>query len=496
MRPSKSSIVPILVLVLCCIPIFYSLDALPIRMWDEARNAVSALEMLQNNNHVVRYFDGSPDTWDVKPPLLIWLQVISMKIFGVNELAVRLPSAVAALLTIIFLIFYFHRFHGKLSIGYIAAIVLVTSQGYIEHHMSRTGDHDALLVLFTTMIILLYYEFLTGNKHNNRKLGMVTFLLILGVYTKSIAIMLILPGLLLMTLIYGEHRKIFLNKWFYLCALTFMLICSSYYLLREHMQPGYLSIVWDEELFPRYLNTNERFYIGSWFFYIKNLALSRYTFWLYFLVAAIIILLWQSRKQKRSLPVYLMVNALIFLLIISAGSKNIWYDGPLYPLMAVIIALLLVQIPGRLASIIQINKPLVQAAGIVLLAALFIAPGISIMKKVKRTQEYSWDEELYAITYVLRNPGKYPEIMNKPFSVVYSNYHGHLLFYTEALEFTQNKKVSIRQPEKLNIGEYVLISETVTFDKIKKVYSFEESSQYGKVKLLEITGYLQSARPQ
>lgn len=495
-RNARFLIELILVLVLCCFPLFFRLDALPIRMWDEARNAVSALEMLQNKNYVVRYFEGNPDTWDVKPPLLIWLQVISMKAFGINELAVRLPSAFAALLTILFLIFYFHRFQNNRYIGYIASFVLVTSQGYVDRHLARTGDHDSLLVLFTTMIILLYYEFLTGSKNSTRKLVVVTFLLILGVYTKSIAIMLILPGLLLMTLIYGQHRKIFMNKWFYLCALAFLLICSSYYLLREHMQPGYLSIVWNEEWFPRYLNTNEKFYFGSFFFYIRNLALSRYTYWLYFLGAATIISLWQSRKQKRSLPVYLIVNASIFLLVISAGSKNIWYDGPLYPLMAVIIAIFLVQIPGFLISLIKKNASLVLAFGFLVLAALFISPGISIMKKVNRVHEYSWDEELYAISYVLKNPAKYPEIMNKPFKVVFSDYYGHLLFYAEALEFRQKKSIPVRHPGKPAIGEYILISETITLEKISKNYLFEKQCAYGNVILLKITGHLQSAHLQ
>ncbi len=495
-RKARVAIELVIILSVCSFPLFYRLDALPLRMWDEARNAVSALEMLQNKNVVVRYYEGNPDSWDVKPPLLIWLQVISMKVFGINELAIRMPSAVAALATVIFLIFYFHLYHNNRYIGYIAAFVLVTSPGYVEQHLSRTGDHDALLVLFTTMIILLYYEFLSGSKNSNLKLGVITSLLILGAYTKSIAIMLILPGLLLMTLLYGEHRKIFMNKWFYLCALAFLLICGSYYLMREHMQPGYLNIVWNEEWFPRYLNTNDRFYIGSSVFYIKNLAHPRYTYWLYFLVAAIIILLWQSRKQKRSLPVYLMANALVFLLIISAGSKNIWYDGPLYPLMAVIIALLLVQIPGRLVSMIKINTSLAHLAGLALLSALFIAPGISIMKKVKRTHEYSWDEELYAITSVLRNSVKHPEIMNKPFTVVFSNYYGHLLFYAEALEFRQKKPILVKHPGEYAIGEYVLISEAATLEKIAQGYHFEVPHQYGDVKLLRITGHHQSVHLQ
>ncbi len=487
----------VIILSMCCFPLFYRLDALPIRMWDEARNAVAALEMLQNDNYVVRYFNGSPDTWEVKPPLLIWFQVLSLKIFGVNEFAVRLPSALAALLTALFLIFYFHRFHNNRYIGYLASLVLVTSMGYIERHMARHGDHDALLVLCSTTIILLYYEYLTNSKNGTLKLVIITALLIMGVFTKSIAIMMILPGLLLMTIIYGEHRKIFMNRWCYLCMLAFMLICGSYYLLRENLQPGYLSLVWNEELLPRYFNTNEVFYTGPLYLYVKNLALSRYSYWLYLLVAASIVLCRQSRQQKRSLPVYLIINSVIFLVVISAGTKNIWYDGPLYPLMAVIIALFLVQIPRMLASLLRKKNSLIHATGLLLLAAFFIIPGISVIRKVKSMHEYSWDEELYAISYVLRDPVKYPEIMNNhPFSIVFTDYFGHLLFYTEKFQVQYKKTIPIIRAEKITPGQNVLISETVTLEKINSLYSYDVRFQQGKLRLLRINGLLQSAHPQ
>lgn len=56
------------------IPLFYNLDGLVLRVWDESRNAVNATEMLANKNLLIRQYDGSPDMWEAKPPLLIWLQ--------------------------------------------------------------------------------------------------------------------------------------------------------------------------------------------------------------------------------------------------------------------------------------------------------------------------------------------------------------------------------------------------------------------------------------
>lgn len=52
-QPYPRSAICIAVILLCSFPVFYRLDVLPVRQWDEARNAVSAVEMLQNRNYIV-----------------------------------------------------------------------------------------------------------------------------------------------------------------------------------------------------------------------------------------------------------------------------------------------------------------------------------------------------------------------------------------------------------------------------------------------------------
>src|SRR5688572_13968954 len=85
--------------LLIYVPVFGYLDIQPLRTWDESRIAINALEMLENGDWIATYYSGVPDNWNTKPPLLIWLQVILMKTIGVNEVAIRLPSAFAAFFT-------------------------------------------------------------------------------------------------------------------------------------------------------------------------------------------------------------------------------------------------------------------------------------------------------------------------------------------------------------------------------------------------------------
>src|SRR5688500_16348003 len=197
-------------LLIVSVPLFLHLDSLPFRLWDESRLASNAYEMHQNGNFIVTYYDGEPEMWSTKPPLMIWLQVFFIRIIGFNEMAVRLPAAIAGLLTCAVLLLFSRQYFKKLLIGAFACVVLVTTNGYVDTHAIRTGDYDGLLALFTTAFTLsafLYAE----NTH--KKWIIILFIgITLAVLTKSIQPLLFLPGVLIylllrkkMNLLIGRH---------------------------------------------------------------------------------------------------------------------------------------------------------------------------------------------------------------------------------------------------------------------------------------------------
>ena len=94
--------------------------------------------------------------WNTKPPLMIWLQVFFLKTIGFNELAIRLPSALAALFTCLLILVFFRKQKDGFIIAFFASLMLVTSLGYIKFHTARAGDFDSLLTLFTTIYLLLF----------------------------------------------------------------------------------------------------------------------------------------------------------------------------------------------------------------------------------------------------------------------------------------------------------------------------------------------------
>ncbi len=67
--------------------------------WDELNFAESAREMILTKDYlnVQIYFKSF---WE-KPPLYIWMQVISMKLFGINEFSARFPNAICGIVSLL-----------------------------------------------------------------------------------------------------------------------------------------------------------------------------------------------------------------------------------------------------------------------------------------------------------------------------------------------------------------------------------------------------------
>jgi 4-amino-4-deoxy-L-arabinose transferase-like glycosyltransferase len=73
---------------------YWMLGSVPLYDLDEGAFTEATREMLASGNYITPYKDGEP-RYD-KPVLIYWLQAASVKLLGLSELALRLPSALAA----------------------------------------------------------------------------------------------------------------------------------------------------------------------------------------------------------------------------------------------------------------------------------------------------------------------------------------------------------------------------------------------------------------
>lgn len=118
--------------------------------WDEINFAESAREMLVTGNYARVQINFEP-FWE-KPPLFIWLQALSMHLFGINEFAARFPNAIFGLLTLLTLLLLGTR-HFDAQFGFFWALAYFGS--FLPHFYFKTGIIDPV---FNFFIFLGVYE--------------------------------------------------------------------------------------------------------------------------------------------------------------------------------------------------------------------------------------------------------------------------------------------------------------------------------------------------
>jgi len=446
-----------LLITLSYFPIFLHLDSKPLREWDEARNAINAFEMSRSHNLVVKTYQNEPDLWETKPPLLVWMQVVCFKLFGYNELAVRLPSALATMTLVLFLFNYFLRHFKNPFIGLFASLILLTSGGYMHEHAARTGDHDALLVCFEMLMLLSFFMYIETGKRI--QLILFSICLMLAIYTKSIAVFMFLPGIILYLILTKQLIRCLKNKNLWLGFISAITGALIYYSIREMVEPGYFKAVWENELFPRYFNTatTYQYAVSDFWFYFRELKNNQFSEWISLLVPAIIINILTCKELLKKFHHYVLIITLTFFLIISKGTTNVWYDLPLIPLMSIIIGIALYQLV--LLIYLQIKMRIELRYGILLLASilLFLNPYRQIISKVMNKDETNTEVQ-YA--YVLKHLEKtFPDIRTfEIYNPSGSNYP--LVFYRDVMNLTKNYTIqNTYKDDLIPDGRYLVVLE-------------------------------------
>ena len=157
---------------------YLNLWAVPLFDLDEGAFSEATREMFARGDFISTYLDGVP-RYD-KPILIYWLQAASVGVFGVNEFAFRLPSALAATVWV-WAVFAFTRRVRDERTGLIAAIITATALEVSV--MARAATADALLNMFiaTSMFCVFLYW-----RERERRWRLAAFALIgLGFLTKG-----------------------------------------------------------------------------------------------------------------------------------------------------------------------------------------------------------------------------------------------------------------------------------------------------------------------
>lgn len=478
-----------------CFVVFGHLGDYQLELYDEGRRGVSALEMYQGKSHpLVPTYAGLPEHWGTKPPLLIWLQTAFVALLGPTELAIRMPAAVATLLAIGLLAWFSFKQWGTAIVGVLAGYILLSNWNFVGSHGARSGDFDAMLLLFTLGQVLFYYRWIQTGQ--TRSLYLAAGALVLAGWTKGIAGCLFLPAIGLWTIIDPQARKQLLNWRLYFAFGLALLMVGSYYVMRQLVDPGFLEIVWNNELGGRYLKSSEG-HLQPWYHYLEVLHADAAFFPFVLLVFPGALVLFANRKH-RSLALLLGLAGLGFLAIISSSAtKLFWYVVPMLPYVSLLAAWLLFELGNLVGNTLRrFATPYRWLAVTLLVGAFFLNPAWQISRKVLNPEDYLGLKSQLSYREGIQHPDFEP-----PFTVLTPNYHANARFYVEQQKI-RGRDIDIQPITPVNpprwtkagstavlqAGQRVMVCENDSWIWMATNYHAKEIKEISPCKLMEITG--------
>ena len=147
--------IPLIIVLVSALLFMHSLGTVHLFDWDEINFAESAREMIVSGNYMQVKINFEP-FWE-EPPVFFWLQVVSMKIFGINEFAARFPNAICGILTLLSLFLVGRKLHGE-RFGLWWTLLYAAS--FLPHLYFKSGIIDPWFNFFTFMGIAFLADFL------------------------------------------------------------------------------------------------------------------------------------------------------------------------------------------------------------------------------------------------------------------------------------------------------------------------------------------------
>ncbi len=472
----------ILMLSVIALPLFSHLDSFPLQLWDESRLANNAFEMLETGNYLVTTYTFLPETWNLKPPLMVWLIALSMKLLGNGELAIRLPSVIIAVLTCIMLFRFLYKKTDNPRLAFFACFVLITSFGYVRTHGVRTADYESLLAFCTVGYLTNYYTYI--NEQSRKHLFYFFVFLSLSVLTKSAAGLLFLPGLFIYTLYKKQLLSLFKTKQLYAGLLLFLILVAGYYLLRENTTPGYLQAVWDNELGGRY-NTALEEHKADNDFYFFRLTQDKFKYWIVIAGLALAHALVNENKKHQSLVAFSFITAVSFLLIISLASTKLdWYDLPMYPLLAIIVAVFIEHLLKTIWEASTDKKIRFSIIAIVIFA-LFIPHHEILQRSMYPHRDGSLEENHHMALFLSNTMRNNDDIKGYVFTDD-SRADQNIVYYINVLKEKNNLKY--KELQYLDIGDKVVVFKDKKMRELEAMYHSDIVGTFANVKVYHING--------
>ena len=220
----------IALIIILIISFILPLGIVPLFDLDEGAFSEATREMLNSGDYITTYLNGNL-RFD-KPILIYWLQLLSVKSFGLNEFALRLPSALAGIAWVWATFEFAKKYYGELR-AFLVAVMMATSLQISI--IAKAAIADSLLNLLIATSIFAIWLYIDSKKE---KFLLSAFALIaLGTLAKGpVAIMVPLVTTAIYLGIKRDFKLFFKMIFNYKGILIFLIIALPWYLLEYQAQ--------------------------------------------------------------------------------------------------------------------------------------------------------------------------------------------------------------------------------------------------------------------
>lgn len=309
----------------------------PLSNPDEGRYAEIPREMARTGNYITPRINGIK--YFEKPPLVYWLTSFSITAFGTSEWSLRLWIMLFSVLGCVITYLATRILYEQRVTAWLAALVLASNLMFFSYSRILSLDTPVSFFMSAAFFGLVVAWFTTSASIKAIALYSAFVAAACATLTKGL-IGFILPAaawvLCVMISRQWQGLKLLFNP---LGMLLFALITVPWHYLVARDNPEFLHFYFVNEHFLRYLSTIHARYQPVWFF-IPILLLGFFP-WVTFLLGALVhgVKSWYRQRSFHTPTSFLLIWALfIFIFFSFSKSKLIAYILPIFPALAVIIA--------------------------------------------------------------------------------------------------------------------------------------------------------------
>ncbi len=466
------------ILLVCLYFCFFNLGSYSFSKADESIYVRSVQEMRINDSWIPTL---NGNHFLHKPPFVHYLFYASTHILGETVFAYRLPSAIAGFLFLITVYFLSLAITGSKGTALISLAVIFSCKLIFASHVIRETVTDGVLIFFTTLTFFCGWKlweemerivFETASSNSKIKQYSLLFgiCLFFSILSKSVAGLLpaLIGGVFLLfrpKVLF--NKKCFIPVCFYGVILPVLFSAGIGLVLFSQSSTFTATInfeIWEKLVSQGHNNSKHYFY------YLRVLFFGGRDFPPYILIITIVYgIIYAFRSTRHLFLTVWIVFPIIFYSILQ--SRLYWYIAPIVPAIAILTALLLVDL-YRFAKSSIIQKSYIVAS--ISLIFLLSISGMIVRHQFITAKMIFQSKEVIELEHAVRKIKE--EIQNN---------QARLIFY--CLDFNSKSLRSLPFREKLYLGMLDQIAvkscslqevETTIKSSVGKVYLVSTSQDY------------------